>query len=192
MYKFTPGEQVTLLVDVKDNGKAGDNFTLLKENADGSFLAEITDYDLDWKPGDFSRPILVMPNQMFPDVKYPKDYEATYWNGKGRYQSEYGEMAKRLIPPKNEAPTVHGEALRITSRFYHDHFTNGNGNIYLPYFRRMAKQLLACINELVPTDPDPVVLQIATDIGLGHATGQELDQFLDWLVGFIKTNLPRS
>ena len=52
-----------------------------------------------------------------------------YWNEQGRYQFEYRDYWKQLVPETGEADTVEGNALIAISKIYHDVFNNGAGNI---------------------------------------------------------------
>ena len=56
------------------------------------------------------------------------EYNPTYWNSKGKYQKEWDNLWKKLVPPEGEAETYHGEALRCMGRFYYDRYNNGNCN----------------------------------------------------------------
>lgn len=52
-----------------------------------------------------------------------------YWNKEGRYEEEYREYWKALVPEEGEASTDEGNALIAISKIYHDVFNNGAGNI---------------------------------------------------------------
>lgn len=52
-----------------------------------------------------------------------------YWNEQGRYQFEYMDYWKQLVPETGEADTDEGNALIAISKIYHDVFNNGAGNI---------------------------------------------------------------
>lgn len=52
-----------------------------------------------------------------------------YWNEQGRYQFEYRDYWKQLVPETGEADTDEGNALIAISKIYHDVFNNGAGNI---------------------------------------------------------------
>lgn len=52
-----------------------------------------------------------------------------YWNKEGRYEEEYREYWKALVPENGEASTDEGNALIAISKIYHDVFNNGAGNI---------------------------------------------------------------
>jgi|SRR6056300_1085831 len=52
-----------------------------------------------------------------------------YWNEQGRYQFEYMDYWKQLVPATGEAETDEGNALIAISKIYHDVFNNGAGNI---------------------------------------------------------------
>jgi hypothetical protein len=53
------------------------------------------------------------------------EYKPLYWNNRGKYQKEFNELAKELIPKEGKAQTINGELLRSISRIYHDIFNNG-------------------------------------------------------------------
>lgn len=48
-----------------------------------------------------------------------------YWQGKGKYSTELKELSDKLIPSMGEAPTDHGEFLRLYNRFAYDVYNNG-------------------------------------------------------------------
>jgi len=52
-----------------------------------------------------------------------------YWNKQGRYQFEYMDYWKQLVPETGDADTDEGNALIAISKIYHDVFNNGAGNI---------------------------------------------------------------
>lgn len=52
-----------------------------------------------------------------------------YWYNNGAYQTEYKELFDKLVPPKDESETHHGELIRIASRFIYDWGNNGFGNV---------------------------------------------------------------
>ena len=54
-------------------------------------------------------------------------YTKSYWNGTGKYQTEYNDL-KKLVPSEGEANTLHGELLRGAFRLYYDYYNNGNMN----------------------------------------------------------------
>lgn len=51
----------------------------------------------------------------------------TYWNQKGRFQSEFDELCK-LMPPSGCCDTVAGELIRSANRLAYDFYNNGMGN----------------------------------------------------------------
>lgn len=52
-----------------------------------------------------------------------------YWNEQGRYQFEYMDYWKQLVPATGEAETDEGNALIAISKIYHDVFNNGACNV---------------------------------------------------------------
>ena len=48
-----------------------------------------------------------------------------YWQNKGKYQEELRKLTDELIPSRGEAPTEHGELLRLYNRFAYDVYNNG-------------------------------------------------------------------
>lgn len=54
--------------------------------------------------------------------------ENTYWNNKGRFQAEYNQMSKDLMPAMGKADTVAGELIRAVSKLGYDLYNNGMGN----------------------------------------------------------------
>lgn len=49
----------------------------------------------------------------------------TYWNGKGKYQERYTQLADELIPASGGCETLGGEVLRAATRIYWDAYNNG-------------------------------------------------------------------
>lgn len=72
-----------------------------------------------------------------------------YWNTKGKYQKEYGDLWRSLVPGSGRADTEHGEVLRSISRIYHDLYNNGFDNapwdeewgFVLKYRREIMKRM---------------------------------------------------
>lgn len=54
--------------------------------------------------------------------------ENTYWNNNGKLQKEYERLHDKYVPPFGAADTLIGEAIRASSRIYHDAYNNGFGN----------------------------------------------------------------
>jgi hypothetical protein len=52
----------------------------------------------------------------------------SYWENKGKYQSEWDNMYDELVPDCGVAKTVKGELIRLASGFYYENFNNGNTN----------------------------------------------------------------
>jgi hypothetical protein len=48
-----------------------------------------------------------------------------YWNNQGRYQKEFDQLTKQLMPGVGAAETVAGEMVRAANRIYYDAFNNG-------------------------------------------------------------------
>ena len=60
-----------------------------------------------------------------------KDKQSTsYWDNKGKYQTEYKEAWKTLIPASGEADDGLPEALRAISRVGYDYYNNGFCNLW--------------------------------------------------------------
>ena len=53
--------------------------------------------------------------------------ENTYWDNKGKFQSEYDELLK-LMPNSGKCATQAGEMIRAVSRLGYDFYNNGMGN----------------------------------------------------------------
>lgn len=51
---------------------------------------------------------------------------ATYWNNNGKFQAEYHELFKKLIPGNGPASTRPGELLRAISKLYYRWFNDGD------------------------------------------------------------------
>ena len=49
----------------------------------------------------------------------------TYWNGKGKLQEQYTQLADELIPASGGCETLGGEVLRAATRIYWDAYNNG-------------------------------------------------------------------
>ena len=54
----------------------------------------------------------------------------SYFDGTGKFQSDYDRLWDKLVPSKGDAVTQHGEAIRAIGRFSHDIYNNGGGNIH--------------------------------------------------------------
>ena len=60
-----------------------------------------------------------------------KDTQSTsYWDQQGKYQTEYNEAWKQLIPIQGEAEDGLPEALRAISRIGYDYYNNGFCNLW--------------------------------------------------------------
>ena len=53
--------------------------------------------------------------------------ENTYWNGKGKYQSQFDELIK-LMPGSGKSDVIAGELIRSANRLAYDFYNNGMGN----------------------------------------------------------------
>ena len=51
----------------------------------------------------------------------------TYWNGTGKYQSQFEELVK-LMPGSGNSDVVAGELIRAANRLAYDFYNNGMGN----------------------------------------------------------------
>lgn len=69
-----------------------------------------------------------------------KTYEPTYWNNKGKYQKEYDQLIKMLVPMRGDAVTKQGQLLRAITNFYYEKYNNGIGcnpiGEYTDYIRK--------------------------------------------------------
>lgn len=54
----------------------------------------------------------------------------TYWNNKGKYETEAAELQK-LVPGYGNCDTYKGEVWRAATKIYHDYFNNGFGNNWM-------------------------------------------------------------
>lgn len=54
----------------------------------------------------------------------------SYWDGNGKYQSDFDRLFKELVPESGNAETIEGEALRAINYLSYDFFNNGNGNLF--------------------------------------------------------------
>ena len=53
--------------------------------------------------------------------------EHTYWNGNGKYQTEYDRLIE-MMPAVGDADTLGGELIRCVSKLGHELYNNGMGN----------------------------------------------------------------
>jgi hypothetical protein len=53
--------------------------------------------------------------------------ENTYWNGKGKNQSQFDELVE-LMPSSGKSEVVAGELIRAANRLAYDFYNNGMGN----------------------------------------------------------------
>lgn len=51
-----------------------------------------------------------------------------YYDGKGRYQKECGDLWRQLVPASGQADTVQGELIRVVVKLEDECFRNGNMN----------------------------------------------------------------
>ena len=54
----------------------------------------------------------------------------SYWDNEGKYQAEYNQAWKQLIPASGEADDGWPEALRAISRIGYDYYNNGFCNLW--------------------------------------------------------------
>ena len=50
----------------------------------------------------------------------------SYWNNNGKYNMEYENLWRRLVPAEGKASTVAGEVLRAVSRLYYRWYNDGD------------------------------------------------------------------
>ena len=50
----------------------------------------------------------------------------SYWNNNGKYNLEYENLWRRLVPVEGKASTVAGEVLRAVSRLYYRWYNDGD------------------------------------------------------------------
>ena len=58
------------------------------------------------------------------------DTTQSYWDDEGKYQEQYNEAWKKLIPFQGEAKDGWPEALRAISRIGYDYYNNGFCNLW--------------------------------------------------------------
>jgi len=58
-----------------------------------------------------------------------EEYRPTYWNGVGKYQSEYDRIRKEYIPESGFAKNQEAEVVRCLTRIYYDVYNNGGINL---------------------------------------------------------------
>lgn len=56
-----------------------------------------------------------------------------YYDGTGRYDNEYKELWKKLVPKSGQADTIQGELVRVIGRLADEFYRNGNGNWNINY-----------------------------------------------------------
>lgn len=84
----------------------------------------------------------------------------TYWNNRGKYQSEFDSLYEKLVPEIGIAPTENGELLRQASNLYYEYYNNGNMNVLdykndddfesAPYIRKSYLNSLDFIVKHIP------------------------------------------
>ena len=52
----------------------------------------------------------------------------SYWDGNGKYNSDYTKLWESLVPDSGEAETIEGELIRAIGRLFHEYCNNGNCN----------------------------------------------------------------
>ena len=84
----------------------------------------------------------------------------TYWNNRGKYQSEFDSLYEKLVPEIGIAATENGELLRQASNLYYEYYNNGNMNVLdykndddfegAPYIRKSYLNSLDFIVKHIP------------------------------------------
>ncbi len=97
-------------------------------------------------------------NPRTPESWRSKEGGQAYWNKKGRYQKQYDELYKKLVPAEGEAPTEHGEVLRSISRIYYDYYNNGFANITSEYYKDLIGNIDSKANEIQAEMENPDAL----------------------------------
>ena len=64
------------------------------------------------------------------DTQVKDQQWGNYWDNEGKYQTEYNEAWKQLIPASGEAEDGWPEALRAISRIGYDYYNNGFCNLW--------------------------------------------------------------
>lgn len=84
----------------------------------------------------------------------------TYWNNRGKYQSECDSLYKKSVPEIGIAATENMELLRQASNLYYEYYNNGNMNVLdykndddfedAPYIRKSYLNSLDFIVKHIP------------------------------------------
>jgi hypothetical protein len=111
-----------------------------------------------------------------------------YWNHCGKYQTQYQNLKKDLLPLHGKAKTVEGELFRAACNLYHDYYNNGfcnNVSGECNYLLKMNKELnLNLDNELLAIEKDAKYI-VYTEKDFA----QELETIVDTIIIYIASAL---
>lgn len=105
--------------------------------------------------------------------------EETYWNNRGKYQKLYEQLFATLVPAEGEAPTRHGEIMRLTSLLYSE-FHRGGAYMGAQY----AYPLLTLIQQ---ASGNVRAIGLANLLATGLISAEQLEEFADWVVLWVAT-----
>lgn len=98
-----------------------------------------------------------------------------YADGKGRYDREYGELWKALVPRSGQAETVQGELVRAIGRLAGECYRNGNGN-WGPSFEALIGHLRRWLVDPSVFGP-AVIRELHDDLTDVLAIGRDVTRF---------------
>ena len=80
----------------------------------------------------------------------------TYWNNKGKFQTQYDYVWNNLVPDYGSSDNEHVEAIRCAGRLYYEYYNNGNCNTYDRYERDdyYEYEIRSCYKKMVRTIQD--------------------------------------
>jgi hypothetical protein len=112
--------------------------------------------------------------------------ENTYWNGTGKYQTQFDELIK-LMPASGSCDTMAGELIRAANRLAYDFYNNGMGNNtsgavnYLDHYSAIDPDTYSTIYEYT-----------RGRIYNGRFNGDELQQAIEHMVDSVVEFITRN
>lgn len=112
-----------------------------------------------------------------------KNYNSTYWSGKGKYRKLYDRLWDELVPHEGEASTEAGEIIRIISRIYYDVHNNGGCNFDVLKPERL--QLMLLVPKYAQEATKRFIKQPHYTRWLDDVPYQKfMDRYVDWAVKY--------
>src|SRR5690606_11340295 len=100
----------------------------------------------------------------------------TYWANDGKYQKEYTELHKKLIPPYGQCETTRGELLRSISNLYYDFYNNGGGNTEYGSYKKELDILRNC---------DKIDQSLVESVAINVISEENLEKLTDSIIEIV-------